>query len=197
MPRDSEHMPSGRDYAEQAVRVLLEHIGEDSARPGLAETPAGVVRAFEELFAGYATDPIALLQRTFEEIEGYDGMVLLKHIPFSSHSERDLGAFGGEAHVAYLPRHRVVGLSKLPRVIEALSRRLQTQERLTVEIASTISEGLQADGVAVLVEAEHHGIIARGVEKAGSRLQTSCMLGRFRSDVGLRSEFLSLVSRRD
>ena len=194
VPRDSAQLEfSSRDYAEEAVKALLVHIGEDADRPGLADTPRGVVEAFEELFAGYRIDPLVYLQRTFEEIEGYDGMVLLKHIPFHSHSERDFGVFTGEMHIAYLPHQRVVGLSKLPRVVEALSQRLQTQERLTVEIASTLEKGLAAEGVAVLVEAEHHGIVARGVEKAGTRLQTSCLLGKFRTDIGLRSEFLSLV----
>lgn len=191
-PRPSSE---SRRRAEEGVSAMLRHIGEEVGRPGLADTAGRVVHAFEELFAGYAVDPVAILQRTFEETEGYDGMVLLKSIPFVSHSERDFGVFSGEAHIAYLPRCRVVGLSKLPRVVDAFAQRLQTQERLTIEIARAIERGLQPVGVAIIVEASHLGVAARGMRKTAARLQTSCMLGRFRDDHGLRSEFLTMVGR--
>jgi len=191
MPRDSGSCGS-RERAEEAGRALFQHIGEDPDRPGLSETPQRVVRKLEELLSGYRVDPVALLQRTFEEIEGYDGMVLLKDIPFVSHAEQDMGVFSGRVCIAYLPRRRVVGLSKLPRVVDALARRLQTQERLTTEIARTIAVGLEADGVAVSIEAEHQGLTASNL---GSRLRTNCMLGRFQDDERLRAEFLMLVRR--
>ncbi len=179
--------------AEEGIRALLRHIGEDPDRPGLDGMPGRVLDAFEELFAGYRIDPLAFLQRTFEEIEGYDGMVLLKGIPFASHTELDMGVFQGEVHIAYMPHQRVVGLSKLPRVVDALAQRLQTQERLTVEIADAIERGLGANGVAVVMDAEHLGLVARGVRKPGTRMQTSCIRGQFRSSRALRSEFFRLV----
>lgn len=183
-----------REDAEAAFRTILRWAGDDPSRPGLHETPARVARAFEEFFAGYKQDPERLLRKTFEEIEGYDEMIVLRAIPFESHSEHHLAPIVGRAWVAYVPDGRVVGISKLARVVEAYAKRLQTQERMTAEIANTIDSVLQPQGVGVILNATHYGVAARGVRKPDANLVTSRMLGTFRSDAITRREFLSLVA---
>ena len=182
-----------REEAEAAVRTLLRWAGDDPGREGLIDTPKRVARAYEEFFGGYDIDPIDLLQRTFEETDGYDEMVLLRDITFESHCEHHLAPIIGKAHVAYLPRKRVVGISKLARVIDAYARRLQIQEKLTAQIANTINEVLEPRGVAVVIEATHQCMTTRGVHKPGVTMVTSRMLGGFRKDPSTRREFLSLI----
>ena len=182
-----------RAEAEEAVRTLLRWAGDDPSREGLLETPARVVRAFDEFFAGYAVDPTQLLARTFEEVDGYDEMVLLRDIRFESYCEHHMVPIVGKVHVAYLPRHRVVGISKLARVIEVFAKRLQIQEKMTAQIANTIEEVLQPDGVAVVIEGEHQCMTTRGVHKPGVGMITSRMLGAFRDNPSTRHEFLSLI----
>ena len=182
-----------RTEAEEAVRTLIRWAGDDPQREGLAETPARVVRAYEEWFAGYAQDPKALLERTFGEVRGYDEMVVLRSIPFASHCEHHLAAITGEVHVGYLPKDRVVGLSKLARLVEVFARRLQIQERLTAEIADALEEYLQPRGVGVVVSASHACMTSRGVSKPGAVMVTSRMRGTFRSNPATRHEFLSAI----
>jgi GTP cyclohydrolase I len=179
--------------AEEAVRTLLRYAGEDSEREGLRDTPARVVRAYDEFFAGYAQDPEAVLARTFEEVEGYDEMVVVRDIDFASHCEHHMVSFVGLAHVAYLPDRRVVGLSKLARVVDIFARRLQIQEKLTVQIADVIDRILQPKGVAVVIEARHDCMATRGVQKAGAQTITSRMIGAFRTDPSTRREFLAMI----
>jgi len=182
-----------REEAEEAVRVLLRWAHEDPAREGLHETPDRVVRAFEECFSGYEIDPVAVLERTFEEIEGYDEIVLLRDIRVESRCEHHMLPIIGKAHVAYLPGRRVVGISKLARVVDAYARRLQIQEKLTAQIANTINDVLQPRGVAVMVEAEHHCMTTRGVHKPGVAMVTSRMLGAFRDDAATRRELFAMI----
>ncbi|WP_375593951.1 GTP cyclohydrolase I FolE [Algihabitans albus] len=182
-----------REEAEAAVRTLLAWAGDDPAREGLQDTPARVARAYEEFFGGYAIDPVDLLQRTFSEVEGYDEMVLLRDIRFESHCEHHLAPIIGRASVAYMPTHRVVGISKLARVVDAYARRLQIQEKMTAQIANSIEQVLEPSGVAVVIEATHHCMTTRGVHKAGTTMVTSRMLGCFRKDAATRREFLSLI----
>ena len=182
-----------RDEAMDAVDTLIRWAGDDPAREGLVHTPERVVRAFEQYFEGYAIDPVALLQRTFEEVEGYDEMVLLRDIRFESHCEHHIKPIIGRAHIAYLPARRVVGISKLARVVDAYARRLQIQEKMTAQIANTIAEVLEPQGVGVVIEATHHCMTTRGVHKPGATMVTSRMLGLFRSDHRTRREFLSLI----
>jgi GTP cyclohydrolase I len=185
-----------RAEAEAAVRTLLRWAGEDISREGLRDTPARVVRSYEEFFDGYDEDPVALLARTFEEIEGYDEMVVLRDIRVESHCEHHMVPIIGRAHVAYLPGTRVVGISKLARVVDAYAHRFQIQEKLTAQIANTINEVLQPRGVAVMIEAGHQCMSTRGVHKPGSSMVTSRMLGAFRDDQATRKEFLSIISSR-
>jgi GTP cyclohydrolase I len=192
--RDTGLARPSRGEAEEAVRTLLRWAGDDPNREGLAETPARVVRAYEEWFAGYETDPRELLTRTFTEVNGYDEMVLLRAIPFHSHCEHHLAAITGFVHIGYLPNTRVVGISKLARLVEAYARRLQIQERLTAEIADTIQDVLQPRGVGVVVEATHGCMTSRGVSKHGSTMVTSRMLGGFRDHPATRHEFLTAIS---
>ena len=191
-PAETNRRPT-REEAEEAVRVLLRWAGEDPTREGLVDTPKRVVRSYEEFFAGYEVDPVALLQRTFEETDGYDEIVLLRDIRVESHCEHHMLPIVGRAHVAYLPRRRVVGISKLARVTEAYARRLQIQEKLTVQIANTINEVLQPRGVAVVIEAEHQCISTRGVHKPGVGMVTSHMLGAFREDPATRRELFAMI----
>jgi len=177
----------------KAVETLIRWAGDDPDREGLRGTPERVVRSYEEFFSGYRSDPLELLQRTFEEVEGYDEMVLLRDIRFESHCEHHLAPIIGVAHVAYLPRTRVVGISKLARVVEAFANRLQIQEKMTAQIANTIQEVLNPKGVAVVVEATHQCMTTRGVHKPGTSMVTSRMLGLFRSNASTRREFLALV----
>ena len=182
-----------REDAEEAVRTLIRWAGDDPAREGLAGTPTRVVRAYEEFFSGYADDPNEMLRRTFEEVAGYDEMVLLRNIGFESHCEHHIAPIIGRAHIAYMPRRRVVGISKLARLTEVYARRLQIQEKLTAEIANTVNEVLEPYGVAVVIEAVHHCMTTRGVHKPGVTMVTSRLLGCFRSDPNTRREFLSMI----
>lgn len=182
-----------RDAAEQAVRTLIRWAGDDPDREGLLGTPDRVVRSYEEFFAGYEVDPVDLLERTFEETDGYDEMVLLKDIRFESHCEHHMVPIIGKAHIAYLPRTRVVGISKLARVLEVFAKRLQIQEKMTAQIANTLQEVLDPLGVAVVVEAQHQCMTTRGVYKPGVSMVTSRMLGVFRDDPTTRREFMSLI----
>ena len=192
--RRCEGVPS-QEEAEAAVRVLLRLAGEDPDREGLRDTPARVVRSYKELFGGYGVDPVKLLERTFEEVEGYDEVVLLRDIRLESYCEHHMVPIIGRCHVAYLPRSRVVGISKLARVVDAYSKRLQIQERLTVQIADTIDQVLQPRGVAVVIEAGHQCMTTRGVHKPGVNMVTSRMLGAFRDDPNTRREFLDLIAK--
>jgi GTP cyclohydrolase I len=182
-----------RDEVLTAVRTLIRWAGDDPEREGLLGTPDRVARSFEQSFQGYAIDPVAILHRTFEEVEGYDEIVLLRDIRFVSHCEHHIMPIVGRAHVGYLPDRRVVGISKLARVVDAYARRLQIQEKMTAQIANTIEDVLQPQGVAVVIEATHQCMTTRGVHKPGSTMVTSRMLGRFRSDHRTRREFLSLI----
>ncbi|HTI17586.1 MAG TPA: GTP cyclohydrolase I FolE [Trinickia sp.] len=182
-----------REQAEDAVRVLLRWAGDDPDREGLLETPARVARAYEEFFAGYRIDPREILARTFSEVDGYDEMVVLKDIRFESYCEHHMVPIIGRAHVAYLPKHRVVGISKLARLVDAFAKRLQIQEKMTVQIADTLNEILQPRGVGVILEAAHQCITTRGVHKPGVAMVTSRMLGAFRTDPSTRREFLAIV----
>ena len=186
-----------RDEARAAVETLIRWAGDDPSREGLTGTPDRVVRAYDEHFAGYDTDPIALLQRTFEEVEGYDEMVLLRDIRFESHCEHHIKPIIGRAHIAYLPNHRVVGISKLARLVDAYAKRLQIQEKMTAQIANTIAEVLEPQGVGVVIEATHQCMTTRGVYKPGATMVTSRMLGLFRSDHRTRREFLALIRSHD
>ena len=189
---DPEHRPS-RAEAEQAVRTLLRWAGDNPTREGLIGTPGRVARAFEEWFAGYDRDPVDYLQRTFEEVENYDEMVVLRDIRFESHCEHHLAPIIGRAHIGYLPRGRVVGISKLARVVELYAKRLQIQEKMTAQIANSIAEVLRPEGVAVVLEASHQCMTTRGVHKSGVTMVTSRMLGAFRDNPSTRREFLTLI----
>tara|TARA_B110000305_G_scaffold228238_1_gene277788 strand:- start:936 stop:1568 length:633 start_codon:yes stop_codon:yes gene_type:complete len=182
-----------KEQAEEAVRTLLAYSGDDSEREGLKDTPSRVIRSFDEFYSGYLKDPVEILERTFEETNGYDEMVLLKNIMFVSHCEHHMAPIIGKVHVAYLPRGRVVGISKLARVVEVYARRLQIQEKMTAQIANAINGVLEPGGVAVIIEAEHHCMTTRGVNKPGVSMTTSKMLGAFRDDPRTRSEFLANV----
>ena len=186
--------PSRAD-AEAAVRTLIRWTGDDYEREGLEDTPARVVRSYEEFFVGYTQDPEEILRTTFEETEGYDEMVVLKNISFESHCEHHMVPIIGKANIAYLPNNRVVGISKLVRVLEAYSKRLQIQEKMTAQIANAINEVLNPKGVAVVVEAEHQCMTTRGVQKPGVTMVTSTMLGAFRDDPSTRKEFLAFIGR--
>jgi GTP cyclohydrolase I len=183
-----------REAAEAAVRTLLLWAGDDPDREGLRSTPERVVRSYEEFFAGYETDPVELLARTFEEVEGYDEMVVLKDIRFESHCEHHIAPIIGKAHVAYLPASRVVGISKLARLVEVYAKRLQIQEKMTAQIANTLDEVLRPKGVAVVIDAAHQCMTTRGVHKPGVSMVTSRMLGAFRDDPTTRREFLAMIA---
>ena len=178
---------------EQAFRDVLRWIGEDPDRDGLRETPGRLVRAYQEYFSGYRQDPEQILRKTFEETDGYDEMVVLRGIPFESHCEHHVAPIIGRAWVAYVPDHRVVGISKLARMVEAYARRLQIQERLTAQIANTIDQVLKPQGVGVVIKATHHCMSSRGVHMHGTDMVTSRMLGCFRDNPMTRQEFLSMV----
>lgn len=183
-----------REEVEAAFRTIIRWAGDDPDRPGLLETPARAARAFEEYFAGYQRDPVRILSKTFDETGGYEEMVVLRAIPFESHCEHHLAPIIGQAWVAYVPNGRVVGLSKLARVVDAYAKRLQIQERLTSEIASAVLEALQPQGVGVVIKAVHHCMSSRGVHKVGSEMVTSCMLGCFRENAITRQEFLAIAN---
>ena len=182
-----------REQAEDAVRTLLAWTGDDPSREGLIDTPKRVAKAFEEWFGGYSEDPEAYLARTFEEVEGYDEMITLRDIRFESHCEHHLAPIIGRAHVAYLPTNKVVGISKLARVVETYAKRLQVQEKMTAQIANCIQKVLEPKGVAVVIEAAHQCMTTRGVHKTGVSMVTSTMLGDFRRNPLTRREFLSII----
>ena len=184
--------PSRRE-AEAAVRTLLSWAGDDPDREGLLDTPSRVVRAYEEFFSGYAVDPVEFLNRTFSETEGYDEIVVLRDIRVESHCEHHMVPILGKAHIGYLPKNRVVGISKIARLVDAYARRLQIQEKLTAQIANTMQEVLDPRGVAVVIEASHQCMTTRGVHKAGAGMVTSRMLGAFRDDPATRREFLTMI----
>lgn len=183
-----------RAEAEAAVATLLRWAGDDPAREGLTGTPDRVVRAFEEWFAGYGQDPHEILHRTFSEVEGYDEIVFLKDIRFESHCEHHLAPIIGRAHIAYLPDRRVVGISKLARLVDIYAKRLTIQEKMTAQIANTLNEVLQPRGVAVVIDAAHQCMTTRGVHKTGVSMMTSRMLGVFRDDATTRREFLAMLN---
>ena len=191
---DPDRRPT-REEAEEAVRTLIRWAGDDPAREGLRETPGRVARAYEDWFSGYGQEPAAFLRRTFEEVGGYDEIVVLKAIPFSSHCEHHMAPITGQVHVGYLPRRRVVGISKLARLVGAFARRLQVQERLTAEIADTLQEVLQPRGVAVMVEATHACMTTRGVHTRETVMITSRMLGAFRENPATRREFFAAIGK--
>ncbi|WP_175907686.1 MULTISPECIES: GTP cyclohydrolase I FolE [Burkholderia] len=181
------------DQAKEAVRTLIRWAGDDPEREGLVQTPARVARAYREFFAGYESDPIQILATTFSEVDGYDEMVVLKDIRFESYCEHHMVPIIGRAHVAYLPDHHVVGISKLARLVDVYAKRLQIQEKMTVQIADALNTVLRPKGVAVILEAAHQCMSTRGVHKPGASLVTSRMLGAFRDDPTTRREFLSIV----
>lgn len=181
-----------REEALEAVRTLLRWAGDDPEREGLLGTPDRVVRSYGEFFSGYGEDPVALLQRTFEETDGYDEIVMLKDIRFESHCEHHIAPIIGKVHIAYLPSNRVVGISKLARLVEVYAKRLQIQEKMTAQIANTLDDVLQPKGVAVVIEAAHQCMTTRGVHKPGVSMVTSRMLGVFRTDPTTRREVLSM-----
>ena len=196
-PIRSQHSHASRpDRAEveAAVRTILRWTGDNPARSGLIETPSRVTRALEESFVGYALDPAAILQKSFDEIEGYDEMIVLRAVRFESHCEHHMAPILGRAWVGYVPNGRVVGISKLARVVEIYSKRLQIQERLTAQVANTIDDVLKPQGVGVVIKASHHCMTTRGVHKPDSDLVTSRMLGCFRDNPELRREFLSMTA---
>ena len=184
-----------RQEAEEAVRTLLRWIGDDPNREGLRGTPARVVSAYEDWFSGYNDDPVEFLRRTFYEVDGYDEMVVLRDISFESHCEHHMAPITGKVHVGYLPDRKVVGISKLARVVEAFSRRLQVQETMTAQIAHCIQDVLKPKGVGVVVEGVHQCMTTRGVRKQGVAMITSQLLGHFRSDPRTRAEFMNIIGR--
>jgi len=190
--KDNPGRPT-REEAEAAVRVLLQWSGDNPDREGLLDTPARVVRSYEEFFSGYEIDPVEFLGRTFSETEGYDEIVVLRDIRVESHCEHHMVPIVGKAHVGYLPKNRVVGISKIARVVDAYAKRLQIQEKLTAQIANTMQEVLDPRGVAVVIEASHECMTTRGVHKPGAGMVTSRMLGAFRDDPATRREFLTMI----
>ena len=179
--------------AEAAVRTLIEWAGDDPDREGLRDTPGRVARAYREWFAGYGSDPRAYLERTFEEVDGYDEMVILRDIPFESYCEHHMAPIIGKAHVGYMPVDRVVGISKLARVVEGYAKRMQVQEKMTAQIAHAIADVLEPRGVAVVLEAEHQCMTTRGIHKHGVSMVTSQMMGLFRRDPRTRQEFMTVI----
>lgn len=182
-----------REQAEDAIRVLLRWAGDEPTREGLLDTPKRVVSAYEDWFSGYALDPEDYLARTFEEVAGYDEMIVLRDIEFESHCEHHMAPIVGKAHVGYLPAGKVVGISKLARVVEAYARRLQVQEKMTAQIANCIQRVLKPRGVGVVIEGAHECMTTRGIHKRGVSMITSKMLGSFREDARTRSEFLQFI----
>ena len=183
------------EQAKEAVRTLISWAGDDPEREGLIETPKRVIKAYKEFFAGYFEDPNAILSKTFEEVAGYDEMVIVKNIKVESHCEHHMVPILGVAHVAYIPDKRVVGISKLARVIDVFGKRLQTQETMTAQVASCIQNALLPRGVAVVIDAQHQCMTTRGIKKSESATVTSRMLGVFRTDARTRSEFLNFISK--
>ncbi len=184
-----------REQAEQAVDTLLRWAGDDPQREGLVDTPKRVALAYEDWFRGYAEDPVSFLQRTFEDVEGYDELIVLRDITFESHCEHHMAPIIGVAHVGYLPDKKVVGISKLARVVETFARRLQVQEKLTAQVANCIESVLKPRGVGVVIDAVHQCMTTRGIHKSGVSMVTSQMLGSFRKDARTRAEFLQMIGR--
>jgi GTP cyclohydrolase I len=191
-PVEVINKPTQRE-AEEAVRTLLRWAGDNPSREGLLDTPKRVTKAFGEWFAGYEIDPKEILARTFEEVEGYDEMVVLRNVRFESHCEHHLAPIMGKAHIAYLPDRRVVGISKLARLVDAYGKRLQIQEKMTAQIAKTLNDVLQPKGVGVVIEASHGCMTTRGIHKSGLTMVTSQMIGAFREQSSTRREFLSAI----
>jgi len=194
-PKNDKVFLPTEEEAQEAVRTLIRWAGDDPNREGLLGTPQRVIRSFQEFFSGYHTNPQDLLEKTFEEVGGYDDLVMLRNIRFESHCEHHMVPIIGVAHVAYMPNKRVVGISKLARVVDLFARRLQIQEKMTTQIADTIDKVLKPLGTAVVIEAVHHCMTTRGVHKAEATMITSYMTGVFREDPYLRHDFLSMVSR--
>jgi GTP cyclohydrolase I len=194
--RPRKEQPPTQAEAEKAVRTLIRWVGDDPDREGLRGTPKRVARAYKEWFAGYDEDPSDYLQRTFEQVGGYDEMVLLRDIRFESHCEHHIAPIIGSVHIGYLPRNRVIGISKLARLVDTFARRLQVQEKMTAEIANCLNSGLKPHGVGVVVEAAHECMTTRGVHKAEVTMVTSRMLGAFRTQKQTRDEFLSALNLR-
>ena len=198
--KDTDKIQSNKDLvtdrqAEEAFRTILKWIGEDPNREGLLETPKRVIKAFKEYFKGYSQDPIKDLQKTFGDVDGYDDMVVEKNITFESHCEHHMAPIIGIAHVAYIPKSKVVGLSKLARTVEIFSKRLQTQERLTMQIAKTLMTGLDAKGVAVTLDASHQCMTMRGIKKEKATTITNYFLGSFKEDLGHQNRYLRLIAK--
>ena len=181
--------------AEEAIVKILDWMGEDSSREGLLETPKRVIKAFKEYFKGYSEDPKKILEKTFGDVEGYDDMVIQKNISVQSHCEHHMAPIIGVAHVAYIPKERVVGLSKLARVVEVFSKRLQTQERLTMQIANTLMESLDAKGVAVSIDSAHQCMTMRGIKKEHATTVTNYYLGKFKEDLSYQNRYLRFISK--
>jgi GTP cyclohydrolase I len=181
--------------AEEAFKTILTWIGEDPSREGLLETPKRVVKAFKEYFGGYAEDANKILEKTFGDVEGYDDMVIEKNISISSHCEHHMAPIVGTAHVAYIPNERVVGLSKLARVVEVFSKRLQTQERLTMQVAKALMTSLDAKGVAVTIDAAHQCMTMRGIKKENATTVTNYFLGQFKEDLSIQNRYLRFISK--
>lgn len=184
-----------REDAENAVRILLSWVGDDPDREGLHATPARVAKAYEEWFAGYKEDPVEFLRRTFYEVDGYDEMIVLRDITFESHCEHHMAPIIGKVQIGYLPNKKVVGISKLARVVETFAKRLQVQETMTAQIANCIHDVLKPKGVGVVVEGVHQCMTTRGIHKPGVAMITSQLLGDFRSDPRTRAEFLNIIGR--
>ena len=182
-----------RKKTEEAIHTLLLWAGEDPRREGLLDTPKRVAKAYEDWFSGYKQDPVQYLKRTFEEVDGYDEMIVLRDISFESHCEHHMAPIIGKAHVGYLPNNKVVGISKLARVVEAFARRFQVQEKMTAQIANCIEDVLRPQGVGVVIEATHQCMTTRGIHKDGVSMVTSQMVGTFRKDARTRSEFLRMI----
>ena len=183
------------EKAEEAIRTIIQWVGEDSNREGLLSTPKRVIKAFKEYFKGYTEDPKQFLSKTFTEVEGYDDMVIEKNISVQSHCEHHMAPIIGVAHVAYIPSEKVVGLSKLARVVEVFSKRLQTQERLTMQIAKTIMEVLKPRGVAVTIDAAHHCMTIRGIKKESTTTVTNYFLGAFKDDLSFQNRYLRYINK--
>ena len=192
-PAMAERSKPTREEAEAAVRTLLSWAGDDPAREGLVDTPKRVAKAYQDWFSGYGDDPAEYLKRTFEEVEGYDELIVLRDIEFESHCEHHMAPIIGKAHVGYLPSGKVVGISKLARVVETYARRLQVQEKMTAQVAQVIQDVLQPRGVGVVIEGAHECMTTRGVHKRGVSMITSKMLGTFRDDARTRAEFLRFI----
>src|SRR6056300_2060316 len=184
-----------KEEAKKAIQTILKYIGENPEREGLVETPKRVIKAFDEYFSGYAEDPQEYLEKTFGDVEGYDDMVIQKNISIQSHCEHHMAPIIGKAHVAYIPKERVVGLSKLARVVEVFSKRLQTQERLTMQVAQSLMSALDAKGVAVTIDAAHQCMTMRGIKKENATTVTNYFIGQFKEDLSIQNRYLRFISK--